>query len=129
MATFAADENFAAPLARLLRAAGHDVATARDLGLVSAPDDKVLLTAAEQGRILLTHNSADFLLLHRAWLRWPAAWGLQPVPRHAGILAVPQLAANLYPWVVEAIGHLVTDRPALANELHALQGPAWRLLP
>jgi hypothetical protein len=129
VATFAADENFATPLARLLSAAGHDIATARDLGLIGAPDDKVLLTAAEQGRVLLTHNSADFLLLHRAWLRWPAAWGLQPAPRHAGILAVPQLAADLYPWVVEVIGRIVADRPSLANELYALHGPAWRLSP
>jgi predicted nuclease of predicted toxin-antitoxin system len=42
-----------------LRAAGHDVVHARDVGLQSAPDQVVLAAALEQGRVLLTLDT-DF---------------------------------------------------------------------
>ncbi|MDQ2741137.1 MAG: DUF5615 family PIN-like protein [Chloroflexota bacterium] len=73
---------------RLLRAAGHDAVTAHDLRLSDATDDLHLLTAAQQGRIFVTHNENHFVLLHDAWLRWTAAWGISA--DHAGVVVVPQ---------------------------------------
>jgi hypothetical protein len=74
-------------LAPLLRAAGHDATTAHAEGRRGASDDEQLLFAAQEGRVLLTHNRADFVLLHGAWRRWPAAWGVA-APAHPGILVL-----------------------------------------
>lgn len=84
MAAFYLDHNVAVQVAHMLRAAGHDIVTARDLGLDHASDDEHLLTAAQQVRILVSHNRADFVLLHTAWQRWTAAWqaGQRKARRH-----------------------------------------------
>jgi hypothetical protein len=90
VATSYTDHNVSPPLAELLRTRGHDVLTARDVDQEAAGDDEHLLFAAQTGRMLVTHNVADFLLLHHAWRRWPLAWNIQPLPEHAGILVLPQ---------------------------------------
>ena len=41
---------------RQLRTSGHDVITARDLGLSRAPDDELLRVARSNGRILVTRD-------------------------------------------------------------------------
>ena len=53
------DANLSPEVARLLKEAGHDAIHVRDLGLLSAPDPKILHTAAKEERILLTAD-ADF---------------------------------------------------------------------
>lgn len=70
-----------APLGR----AGHDVMTSRAFSAERLPDDAQLLAAVRMGRVLVTHNRADFRMLHDAWVTWPAAFGLAPPP-HPGIL-------------------------------------------
>ncbi len=129
MASFATDADIPLGLAHLLQASGHDVVTAHQLRLTGASDDVHLLTAAEQGRALITHNEKDFLLLQRAWLRWSVAWGVQPRPQHAGILVLPQIPATQYAWLVQAIERLIASRPSLANELHAWRHTYWQQLP
>ena len=88
MAPLLADHNLSRPLVRLLRDRGHDAVTSRELGLDRATDGLHLLTASSLDRVLLTHNERDFLLLHDAWLRWAAAWNIQPL--HAGVIVLPQ---------------------------------------
>lgn len=56
---FLLDEGLSPRVLDLLRAAGHDVVHARDVGLKSAPDQVVLAAALEQGRVLLTLDT-DF---------------------------------------------------------------------
>lgn len=82
------DQNVALEVVDLLRARGHRVVTTRDLGREGATDDAQLLTAVEHGLTLLTHDIADYVLLHDAWRRWSRAWNV--APRHEGILIVPQ---------------------------------------
>jgi len=41
---------------RFLRSAGHDIATAAELGLAQAEDDELLSAAQSQNRILLTRD-------------------------------------------------------------------------
>jgi hypothetical protein len=112
VAAFQLDHNVSARLRHLLRAAGHDVADAREQGLTRAPDDAVLLEAAEAGRLLVTHNRADFLLLHRAWRRWSAAWAVMPPPTHAGILILPQPPASTPSSQAAAIEAILTGGAA-----------------
>jgi hypothetical protein len=81
------DHNVSLHVAPPLRAAGHAVVMARDLGLARLTDDAQLLSAVRAGRVLITHNRRDFTLLHEAWLTWPAAFGLT-LPPHPGILVL-----------------------------------------
>jgi len=48
------DENVPDSVAAILRAAGHDVALARDQELVGASDDRILAVASAEGRALVT---------------------------------------------------------------------------
>ena len=102
----------------MLRVTGHDVVTARELGLEHASDDEHLLTAAQQVRILVSHNRADFVLLHDAWQRWASAW--QVGARHGGILILPQQLSVTR--IAEVLANLLEAGPPMDNELHE-----WRV--
>jgi hypothetical protein len=121
VAEFYLDHNVAAATAGFLRALGHGARTAQDVGLQAAADHGQLLEAAQRGWILVTYNAKDFRLLHNAWCEWPPAWGLDPAPRHAGILIVPQPGpgdgARAAALAAADIGRLAASRP-LANALH-----------
>jgi hypothetical protein len=122
VARFHLDHNVSRWLAPRLRTAGHDAVTARDAGLEQAGDDEQLLTAAQQVRILLTHNRRHYALLHDAWRRWPAAWAVA-APPHAGILVLdPADEDVLAAALLRAF--LATAPPApLANALYWWRSP------
>ena len=88
MADLYADRNIRGGVRLRLRALGHVVTTTDELRLDRATDDLQLLTAAERGWILLTYNERNYVLLHDAWHRWSAAWGV--APQHAGIIVPRQ---------------------------------------
>jgi hypothetical protein len=58
------DDSASALLARLLRAAGHDVELPHESGLAGDDDPVHLGHAAQTSRVLLTHNHKDFDKLH-----------------------------------------------------------------
>ncbi len=87
MAGLYLDHGVAVAITPVLVSAGHDVLTARDLRLRSAGDDLHLLTATHLGRILVSYD-IDFRVLHHAWRRWSADWGVSR--QHSGILLIPQ---------------------------------------
>src|SRR5262245_59716247 len=97
----------------------------KQLRLSDAPDDKILFEAARLGRVVLTHDEEDFLLLDRAWRRWSSGWNVQPLPQHAGILLLPTIKVTLRGYVSQEIHHLLIARPSLANEVHAWQQTQW----
>lgn len=104
------DENVQSFVVDLLRLLGHDVETAKGVGLAGAPDPKIREYAIANDRHLLTHNS-DFADA-RAFARHPA-----------GIIRLrvePQTAQMLLPVVRQAFavlakadlcGKLVTITP------------------
>ena len=73
MARLLADVNFPRDTVLGLRAAGHDIVTAREMGLGRTPDPTVLALATADGRAVLTLDK-DYFRLHRA------------TPDHAGIV-------------------------------------------
>jgi hypothetical protein len=91
MADYYIDHDVPLRMAWHLRTAGHGAVTVRDRGLEGADDDEHVLGATARGAILITHNSKDFTLLHRAWHRWATAWSVDA--RHGGILLLPQPTA------------------------------------
>ena len=123
MGRFHLDHNVSRRIAELLRNAGHDVVTARELGLEEADDDVHLLAALRDDRVFVTHNGHDFILLHYAWRRWTRFW--QVAQPHAGILVVPQVP-HLGP--VEAARELdrLQRRAPLADELYQYDWQATR---
>ena len=58
MVAFLADECFAGPFVRAMRAAGYDVLRSADIA-PAAPDERVLALAFAEGRVLLTEDN-DF---------------------------------------------------------------------
>jgi len=121
MASFYLDNDLARELATRLRNGGHDVTTVRALGLGRAGDDEHFLRAAQDGRVLVTHNGQDFILRHNAWCRWTASWGV--AARHAGVLVLPQVL----PAISEsAILTLLNSGHPLANRLYEwIRGRGW----
>lgn len=65
MASFYTNENFPIKIAQYLRQMGHDVLTSHEAGKANQriPDEEVLAFAAQSGRILLTVNRWDFIVL------------------------------------------------------------------
>ncbi|HEX5506266.1 MAG TPA: DUF5615 family PIN-like protein [Thermomicrobiales bacterium] len=129
MARFHLDHNVSMALTALLRAAGHDTVTAGDLGLQRADDDVHLAEAAEAGRIFVTHNRTDFVLLHRAWHRWSRRWGVHRP--HAGILVIPQ-APHLQPAQAAVEVEGIVRQAPISGELYIYDwqaGTGWRREP
>jgi predicted nuclease of predicted toxin-antitoxin system len=60
---FLIDEMYGGRVAERLRERHHDAVHVREIGLGGAPDADVLARAAEEGRVLVTENAADFLPL------------------------------------------------------------------
>lgn len=92
MAEFLLDHNVARDLADHLRQAGHGARTSHALGMERDGDEAYLSRSAQAAWILITHNAKDFVLLHAAWRRWTAEWGVSV--EHAGILVlIPPVAS------------------------------------
>lgn len=124
MARFYLDQNVSVVTTRSLQVRGHDVLTARDEQSQRAKDDQHLLIAAEQDRILVSHDVADFVLLHGAWLRWSAAWNV--APRHAGILIIPQPPRLAPLGAASLVDRFVESGVDLSNRLFQWRPPgAW----
>jgi hypothetical protein len=115
VADFYLNHNVPRNVAALLQAWGHHASTARELGLDRATDDQHFLAAAEHGLILVGHHREDFILLHDAWRRWAAAWGVSRP--HAGILIVPQPPEVTSEQIAEALRVLVERGESLTNQL------------
>ena len=58
------EDTLAKVLVKMLTAAGHNVITVNEVGLMSKPDLVVLDYARSHNRIVLTHNCRDFEALH-----------------------------------------------------------------
>ena len=101
-----------------LRDAGNVVLVTAELGRRRAHDDEQLAFAAERGFILITHNVDDYLLLQRAWRHWPDVWDINPRPRHAGILAIPQITRDHLADLAQEIDRFVRSATPLANRFH-----------
>ena len=118
MASFYTDHDVALQVAVLLREHGHTALTARVIGLERAGDHEHLLTTAQRGWILVTHNRQDFFLLHDAWRHWFQVLNVSVV--HAGILILPH---GLPSQTVQFLEDFLLSGLPLSNELYV-----WRPL-
>ena len=81
------DEDMSERILDDLAGFGIDVVSA-NRGYKGLWDPDQLLAATGLRRTMVTANTGDFLLLHRAWLAWSANWDLRTMPRHRGILLI-----------------------------------------
>jgi Domain of unknown function (DUF5615) len=102
--------------ARLLRARGHDVVSAHEVGATGLVDEDQLERATELGRAILTWNYKDFIRISQE-----CATGNVP---HGGIIvSYHHYTANEINAGVEIISNLMNaiDGESLANCLYRLQ--------
>lgn len=115
------DENMSSHrLAAQLRAAGHDIVLAQDVGLQSASDARVLTWAVGPGLLVLTRDHEDYTDLHQL---------VQAVSgQHPGILVVRfdnDPRHNLSErGIATALRKLEASAVVLANQIHVLN--QWR---
>lgn len=106
--TFRRIDSQAKYLVSLLKAAGHDVLTIKEMGISGAPDDQVLESASQHNRVLLTRNCDDFYKLH------------QKNPAHSGIVAIYQNSENSknmsYQAIVKGIENIQASGLNLASQ-------------
>ena len=127
MAYLYLDEDVSVRIIPFCEQLGHSIAHARRLGFFGWPDSKHLLYAVSARRVMVTNNGTDYRLLHDAWHRWGAAWGVRPV--HNGILILPHVEPGgfTYQDLANAIHDQVMGLPTLAGELHEWQPTSgWR---
>ena len=115
------DENMSSRrLAARLRAAGHDVVLATEMGLVSVSDARVLTRAVAEARPVLTRDHEDFADLHDLVM---AVGG-----HHPGILVVRfdnDPRHNLSErGIATALGNLESSGGAITDQIHVLNH--WR---
>jgi hypothetical protein len=106
-----ADEDIAPELVEVLRSYHFDIVTARDSGTLNASDDVQLCRATDEGRILISHNWSDYVLLHRAWQNWTTRWNVQPHPEHAGVITILQGNVMRYSDSAFEVDRLLRGRP------------------
>lgn len=124
MAEFQTDNNIPDRLVRELIGFGHRVVTARQNGLIEAPDAVQLLHAARNGRILLTADRG-YSGLHEAWHYWMVETGFGTP--HAGIVWIQTAGAQLATQIASRLhGALTRNWEASANlwQLNARHG--WK---
>lgn len=117
MARFYLDEDVSSELQILLRNTGHDVLTTEEAGLRASPDSDQLLHAWSEQRILVTHNSKHFFMLHLAWIGWPLAWTVNQIPQHGGIAIITQPPKLPHRDAAVALNMLASSRIAIANDI------------
>jgi predicted nuclease of predicted toxin-antitoxin system len=103
-------------LGGMLAAAGHDVrGLAAEKELEGLADEQVLELAAQDGRILVTRNSPDFVVLARIW----AEGGRE----HAGIILIWSLSHRQFALLargIEALCRLEPDQAAWRGRVATL---------
>jgi hypothetical protein len=126
VARFYLDEDISSELTRRLRVAGHDVLTTEEAGLRYSPDSDQLARAWVEQRILVTHNSKHFFMLHLAWTNWPIAWATDPVPQHAGIAVIRQPPRLSHADAAIALSELAASGIQTTNDIVSLErGREW----
>lgn len=107
-------------LIRLLRQAGHEVVSPRNVGTRARSDESHLRYAAANALVLLTANARDFVDLHHAWR--------SRQQDHHGILIVYKennpvrdLSSQ---QIANAVTHVEHSGLPLSNALHNLN--FWR---
>ena len=89
MSAFLLDEDISPEVARIARGLGLDVTSVAEVGRLGWSDREQLEAAAADGRVFVTYNRNDFILLTRRFFEERAP--------HAGVLIVPGSIPRRFP--------------------------------
>ena len=117
MALCYADEDVTEDIAPLLRSRGHHSLTTTAAGNKGFKDPRQLAFAAREGRVLITANRLDFVMLQEAWLRWSRDWEAEAHAVHAGILIIPSGSGRLAVRRADEVDRLLSSGIDLGNRL------------
>jgi hypothetical protein len=109
------DEDVPLPLAIALRLLGYDVFAPKELRGRRISDARQMDHAVSLGRIMITRNIKDYLLIHETLTLWATRWDLLERRRHHGILILPDTSVAV---LSEAIDEFAQSRPAPDNQLY-----------
>lgn len=97
-------------IAKALRRRGHDVrAVDEEPTLEGAADDELLLLAADDGRVMVTHNVRDFPDLAQRF----AGEGRS----HAGLIVLVGISTSEFGLIADRLDHQLAARPT-AQDWH-----------
>ncbi len=104
----ALDHHYSPLIARGLRERGHDATAAIEVGWGAEDDEPLLALCANDQRVLLTNNVADFVVISRRWQTEGRS--------HHGLIftsnaSLPRTRDNIGRYV-DAIDALMRDHPA-----------------
>jgi hypothetical protein len=120
MADVYLDEDVSEFVAPPLHLRGHDVLTTTEAGTKGYKDPRQLAYAARAGRVLISANRGDFVMLHEAWLRWSRDWAVEAQAVHAGILVVQSGSGRLAELLATAIDQFLASGIDPRNRLFKL---------
>ena len=127
MALCYVDEGVTEDIAPLLRSRGHDTLITTEAGNKGFKDPRQLAFAAREGRVLITANRLDFVMLHEAWLSWSRDWEAEARAVHSGILIVPSGSGRLAERLADEVDRLLSSRIDLRNRLFRWRADAgWQ---
>ena len=115
MALCYVDEDVTEDISPLLRTRGHDALTTTEAGNKGFKDPRQLAFAARSGRVLITANRFDFVMLHEAWLRWSKEWDAEARAVHPGILVVPSGSGRLAEQLADEVDRLLSTGIGLSR--------------
>jgi predicted nuclease of predicted toxin-antitoxin system len=109
------DHNLSPRVAEQLSNRGHDVATARSLGLDQVSDEEPWRSAIQEGLVVATYNCRDFLALsEKLWNEEISHPGLVLIFKSA-------IANSDIGGQVKALEALLNQDPDLTNQQHYLR--------
>ncbi len=114
---FYLDENVSEHLVPVLWLLGYDALSTTQAGNKGATDPQQPLAATQMRCVLVTHNSADFRMLHEALQLWATLWGRSGAIRHAGILIITPEVGLKAPEMAEVVIELARREAGLTNRL------------
>jgi hypothetical protein len=118
MSSFYFDNHVSLVTATNLREYGHNVVATRDRRAQRQRDFQQMITATNLGRLLVTHNERDYILLYRAWHFWSEQWGAANSHNSTSIV-IPQFSSSLLNWgppgAVRSLSDFANQRPLAFN--------------
>jgi predicted nuclease of predicted toxin-antitoxin system len=115
---FLLDENFPKSIIPILRENGHQALDFREVGVIGAPDEDVIMLAIEEEAVILTTDRDFFHTLSKS------------KPQHKGILVVAlkqpnrQLIADRVKWFLDNV-----DEKDVAGRAFQLRDRTWLVFP
>jgi hypothetical protein len=123
---FYLDADVSPRLVPFLVSLGHTATHTRAIRRQMDSDDRQFLYAVDLGAPIVTHNTSDYVLLHRAWGSFAAYWRVASIA-HPGVVCLNHQRGVL--GDEQALARLLAgEPPKFAGRAFWYDNNAWRYL-